>query len=84
MAWTERKLTDVFGVALTGQKIGPNLPMAERRIMRLVFLAFAAHAFTDNVLISTPACIMLTFAAAVFARGEWHADPPLPDAVRGA
>jgi hypothetical protein len=57
-----------------------GLPMAECRIMRLVFLAFAAHAFTDNVLISTPACILFTFAAAVFGR----ADPPLPDAVRGA
>jgi len=31
MAWTERKLTEVFGVALTGQKIGLDLPLAERR-----------------------------------------------------
>lgn len=46
------------------------LPMAERRIMRLVFLAFAGHAFTDNVLISTPACVLFAFAAAVFSRGE--------------
>ncbi len=36
--------------------------------MRLVFLAFACHAFTDNVLISTPACVMFAFATAVFAR----------------
>lgn len=53
------------------------LPTAERRIMRLVFLAFAGHAFTDNLLISTPACVLLTLAAAVFA----HAESPLPDAV---
>ncbi len=31
MAWTERKLTKVFGVELTGQNIGPALPVAERR-----------------------------------------------------
>ena len=29
--WTERALTEVFGVELTGQKIGPELPMAERQ-----------------------------------------------------
>lgn len=57
------------------------LPVAERRIMRLVFLAFAGHAFTDNLLISTPACVLLTFATAVFARGEWHSESALPDAM---
>ena len=46
------------------------LPAAERRIMRLVFLALAAHAFTDNVLISTPACVLFAFTAAVFADGR--------------
>ena len=56
------------------------LPAAERQIMRLVFLAFAGHAFTDNLLISTPACVLLTFAAAVFARGEAPGESPLPDA----
>ena len=45
--------------------------------MRLLFLAFAGHAFTDNMLISTPACVLFTFVAAVFARGE----SALPDAV---
>ncbi len=40
----------------------------ERRIMRLAFLALAAHAITDNVLISTPACVFFAFTAAVFAR----------------
>jgi len=39
-------------------------------IMRLVFVALAVHAFTDNVLISTPACVLFAFASAVFARGE--------------
>jgi O-antigen ligase len=42
------------------------LPLADRRIMRLAFLAFACHAFTDNVLISTPACVLFAFATAVF------------------
>jgi hypothetical protein len=42
--------------------------------MRLVFLAFACHAVTDNVLISTPACVFFAFAAAVFADGDGHGD----------
>jgi hypothetical protein len=43
---------------------------SDRAIMRLVFAAFTVHAFTDNVLISTPACVLFAFASAVFARGE--------------
>jgi O-antigen ligase len=43
---------------------------SDRRIMRLVFVAYAGLATTDNVLISTPACVMFAFATAVFARGE--------------
>jgi hypothetical protein len=43
--------------------------IAERAIMRLVFVAFACHACTDNVLISTSACVLFAFCAAVFARG---------------
>jgi alpha-ketoglutarate-dependent 2,4-dichlorophenoxyacetate dioxygenase len=31
MGWRERKLTDAFGVELTGQALGPDLPQAERR-----------------------------------------------------
>lgn len=46
------------------------LRAADRRIMRLVFVAFACHAITDNVLISTPACVLFAFAAAVFAEGD--------------
>jgi O-antigen ligase len=45
-----------------------GLRSSDRQIMRLAFLALAGHAFTDNVLISTPACVMFAFAAAVFAR----------------
>ena len=49
--------------------------------MRLVFVGFAAHALTDNLLISTPACVLFAFAMAVFARGEWEteANRRLPD-----
>lgn len=63
-----------------------RLPLAERRIMRLVFLAFAAHAFTDNVLISTPACVLFAFVSAVFARGEAErrCAASLPGATRKA
>jgi O-antigen ligase len=49
-----------------------RLIVSDRWIMRFAFLALAAHAMTDNVLISTPACVLFTFAAAVFAR----APPP--------
>lgn len=41
----------------------------DRWIMRFAFLALAALAVTDNVLISTPACVLMIFAAAVFASG---------------
>jgi O-antigen ligase len=40
---------------------------SDRAIMRLAFLAFAAHASTDNVLIATTACVFFTFATGVFA-----------------
>ena len=45
------------------------LAASDRRIMRLAFVALAGHMLTDNVLISTPACVLFAFAAAVFARG---------------
>jgi O-antigen ligase len=45
---------------------------AERCIMRLVFVAIAVHAVTDNLLISTPACVLFAFVTAVFARGAWE------------
>jgi O-antigen ligase len=45
-----------------------RLQASDRRIMRLAFLVLAGHAVTDNVLISTPACVMFAFATAVFAR----------------
>ena len=47
-----------------------RLCRTDRAIMRLAFLAFAAHAYTDNVLISTSACVFFAFAIAVFARGR--------------
>lgn len=47
-----------------------RLPPLERLVMRLVLLAFAAHAVTDNVLISTPACVFFAFTAAVFAEAR--------------
>ena len=47
-----------------------GLRPSDRRIMRLAFLALAGHAVTDNVLISTPACVMFAFATAAFVRQE--------------
>jgi O-antigen ligase len=46
-----------------------RLHRTDRVIMRLAFIAFAAHAYTDNVLIATTACVFFAFATAVFARG---------------
>jgi hypothetical protein len=46
-----------------------RLGRTDRVIMRLAFIAFAAHAYTDNVLIATTACVFFAFATAVFARG---------------
>jgi O-antigen ligase len=46
-----------------------RLRRSDRMVMRMVFVAFALHAFTDNVLISTSACVLFTFVSAVFARG---------------
>jgi hypothetical protein len=44
----------------------------------LAFIAYAGHASTDNVLISTPACVLFAFVAAVFARGraDGNVSPP--------
>jgi hypothetical protein len=47
-----------------------RLPRLERLVMRLIFLTYAAHAVTDNVLISTPACVFFTFVASVYAAAE--------------
>ena len=54
-----------------------RLPPAERQIMRLVFIVFAAHALTDNILISTPASVLFSFVAAV-----WVGETPVPAAAR--
>jgi O-antigen ligase len=43
---------------------------AERAVMILVFLAFAAHSATDNTLIATTASLMFLWVSAVFARAE--------------
>ena len=56
--------------ALWGWRNIRLLPRGERVLMRLVFAAFACHACTDNVLISTSACIFFAFVIAVFARGR--------------
>ncbi len=51
-----------------------RLARYERIIMRLVFVAFACHACTDNVLISTSASVLFGFVAAVSARGRLEAE----------
>ena len=47
-----------------------RLRRLECMVMRLIFLTYAAHAATDNVLISTPACVFFAFVAAVYAEAD--------------
>lgn len=47
-----------------------RLPRLERFVMRLIFLTYAAHAATDNILISTPACVFFAFVTAVYAESD--------------
>ena len=49
------------------------LPRDEKILMRLIFVAFACHAYTDNILISTSACVFFTLITAVFARARMEA-----------
>lgn len=76
-----RALLILMFVLWVRQRTAPLAPW-DRAIMRLVFLAFAIHAVTDNLLISTPACVFFAFVAAVFARGSPGAsDPPADQAI---
>lgn len=54
------------------------LPASDRMILRLAFIAFGLHAITDNVLISTPACVLFAFATAAFTRTETRPDDVCP------
>ncbi len=49
---------------------------ADRRLMRLVLLAFAVHAYTDNTLIATTSSVLFAWVSAVFARGAAEAAQP--------
>lgn len=64
--WIGLALLMVLFTAWVSVRTAP-LASSDRWIIRFVFLALAGHAVTDNVLISTPACVLFTFAAAVFA-----------------
>ena len=61
-----------------------RLPPLERLVMRLIFVAFAAHAITDNLLISTPACVFFAFVAAVYAEAGEVASQRLRNRLRVA
>jgi O-antigen ligase len=56
-----------------------RLPRLERLVMRLIFVAFAGHAATDNVLISTPVCVFFAFVAAVYSEADATASNRLRD-----
>jgi len=51
------------------------LPSPQRWLMRLIFIAFALHSWTDNTLIATTSSILFIWVAAVFATA---AEPPKP------
>ena len=44
--------------------------------MRLAFTGFAVHAYTDNVLIATTACVFFSSATGVFGRGQGSGGSP--------
>jgi hypothetical protein len=44
-----------------------GLARTDKAILRLAFAGFAVHAYTDNVLIATTACVFFAFATGVFA-----------------
>jgi O-antigen ligase len=56
-----------------------QLRPSDKAIVRLAFLAFAAHAYTDNVLIATTACVFFSFVIGVFASAPRLLDTRLMD-----
>ncbi|MDD2877022.1 MAG: O-antigen ligase family protein [Acidiphilium sp.] len=46
------------------------LPAGQRRIIRLVFAAFAVQSFTDNTLIATTSLVFFTWARAIFVHPD--------------
>ena len=61
-----------------------GLEPTDKWLLRLVLVALAVHAVTDNVLISSPACVFFAFLAAALAQGEGTLRFALPDARRVA
>ena len=55
------------------------MPRPDRWLMRLVLLAFAVHAYTDNTLIATTSSVLFAWVSAVFARGALEAGLPSRD-----
>jgi O-antigen ligase len=51
-----------------------HLPRPQRLLMRLVFLAFAAHSATDNTLIATTSSVFFIWVSAVFAAPQQPAE----------
>ena len=60
---------------LWGLRGSAALPRDQKLLMALIFVAFACHAYTDNLLISTSACIFFALLTAVFARARLEAGP---------
>lgn len=50
-----------------------RMAQPDRTVMRVVMVAFAVHAYTDNVLIATTSSVLFTWVSAVFARGAREA-----------
>jgi O-antigen ligase len=54
-------------LALWAWRGSRHLPLPQRALMRVIFIAFALHSATDNTLIATTSSIFFIWAAAVFA-----------------
>jgi hypothetical protein len=62
---------------LWGLRGSAALPRDQKLLVLAIFAAFAGHAYTDNLLISTSACIFFTLLTAVFARARLEEAGPI-------
>jgi O-antigen ligase len=63
-------------LALWGWRGSRNLPLPQRALMRVIFIAFALHSATDNTLIATTSSIFFIWVSAVFATAAQTPKPP--------
>jgi len=66
-----------FLMAAWAWKNSQTVPTPQRWLLRLIFVAFAIHSWTDNTLIATTSSILFIWVSAIFATAP---EPPKPPA----